>query len=65
MVGPDHGGGRFKVAAPTAKGRRSQELYRRWTGEVEERFGQATCSQLREALAAIVRLTPAEDVTIR
>jgi len=58
VVGPDPGGSRFKVATPTVKGQRAQKLYKRWTGEVEkrfgERFGKTVCPELREALVPIV-----------
>jgi predicted transcriptional regulator len=58
VVGPDPGGSRFKVAIPTAKGLRAQQLYGRWTGEVEERFGErfgpAACPELRQAVGSIV-----------
>jgi hypothetical protein len=57
-VGPDPGGSRFKVATPTARGQRARVLYRRWTGEAQERFGKAACAELREALAAVVRDDP-------
>lgn len=58
VVGPDPGGSRFKVATTTAKGQRAHKFYRRWTDEVEqrfgERFGDAACPELREALEPIV-----------
>jgi hypothetical protein len=45
-------GSRFKVATPTANGRRAQEFYRQWADEVEQRFGEgftkAACRDLRE-----------------
>ena len=58
VVGPDPGGRRFKVATPTAKGQHAQKLYRRWIGEVGERFGERfgkpVCPELREALVPFV-----------
>jgi DNA-binding MarR family transcriptional regulator len=56
-VGPDPGSGRFKVARLTAKGGQAQDVYRRWTGGVEDRwrarFGEQIMRELRDSAGPV------------
>jgi DNA-binding MarR family transcriptional regulator len=57
-IGPGPAGGRFKVARLTARGRRAQDVYRRWAADAErqmaDRFGAQAVGALRDAVQPLL-----------